>query len=291
MRIKRLKNNNGFAASDALIAILIIALFTGIIASLLYNIYLSNASLKRMSKANGYIVDVFEYIDKIYYDDVTIEKLKEQYTYLKDFTGDDNSIQQDENTNRLGILEGIDEDKYTVMIVLDQYKPDENSLDLVKQITMSVTYKLGGKDQKVEIKRIKSREKLTSPNKPDLSLSPLEEGKNVYPIKELNGDYVVCNENDSNWYSYENNKSAQIIITTEELKIGDIIDKTDENLIIYQWIPRYATNTDEDIKYLYSNTDKYVGEQDGYEKLLNLDEGYTVDTEYFGESIGIWEQI
>ena len=289
MKIERLKNNNGFAASDALIAVLIIALFTGIIASLLYNIYLSNASLKRMSKANGYIVDVFEYIDKIYYDDVTIEKLKEQYTYLKDFTGDDNSIQQDENTNRLGILEGIDEDKYTVMIVLDQYKPDENSLDLVKQITMSVTYKLGGKDQTVEMKRIKSREKLISPNKPDLSLVPLEAGENAYPIKEINGNYVVCNQNDSNWYNYQNNKEAKVIVTTSELKVGDALSETDTK--IYKWIPRYATNTGEDIKYLYSNTDKYVGEQEGYEKLLNLDEGYTVDTEYFGDTTGIWELI
>jgi len=44
------KRNNGIATIDGLIAVLIIALFTGIIASISYNIYLANASMKRMSK-------------------------------------------------------------------------------------------------------------------------------------------------------------------------------------------------------------------------------------------------
>lgn len=291
MKIKRLKNNNGFATSDALIAILIIALFTGIIASLLYNIYLSNASLKRMSKANGYIIDVFEYIDKIYYDDVNEDNLIAYFNNKYYYQENGVNPKQD-----VDVMAGTDittlNTPFKVIINVQNYngiEGNENKLDLVKQITMSVTYKLGGKDQKVEIKRIKSREKLISPNKPDLSLVPLEAGENAYPIKEINENYVVCNQNDSNWYNYQNNKEAKVIVTTSELKVGDALSETDTK--IYKWIPRYATNTDEDIKYLYSNTDKYVGEQDGYEKLLNLDEGYTVDTEYFGESIGIWEQI
>ena len=53
MKQIKLKNSNGFAASDALMAIIIITAFTGIIATLAYNIYLSNTSIKRMSKANN----------------------------------------------------------------------------------------------------------------------------------------------------------------------------------------------------------------------------------------------
>ena len=45
-----IKKSNGAIAVDGLIAVLIISLFTGLIAALSYNIYLSNASLKRMSK-------------------------------------------------------------------------------------------------------------------------------------------------------------------------------------------------------------------------------------------------
>ena len=49
MRIN-FKKNNGLATTDGLIAVLIITLFTGLIAAISYNIYLSNASMKRMSK-------------------------------------------------------------------------------------------------------------------------------------------------------------------------------------------------------------------------------------------------
>lgn len=43
------RNNKGVAASDALIAVLIIALFSGLIAAISYNIYLANSSVKRTS--------------------------------------------------------------------------------------------------------------------------------------------------------------------------------------------------------------------------------------------------
>ena len=79
MRKKILKEQKGFAGSDALISVLIITLFAGLIATISYNIYLSNTSVKRMSKATGYIVDMFEYIDKTYYDEVTKDNLKKYF--------------------------------------------------------------------------------------------------------------------------------------------------------------------------------------------------------------------
>ena len=74
-----LKEQKGIAASDALIAVLILILFSGLIATISYNIYLSNTSIKRMSKATSYIVDMFEYIDKSDYDYVTEENLAEYF--------------------------------------------------------------------------------------------------------------------------------------------------------------------------------------------------------------------
>ena len=44
MKKRNLKNSDGFAASDAIMAIIIITIFTAIIATLAYNIYLSNSS-------------------------------------------------------------------------------------------------------------------------------------------------------------------------------------------------------------------------------------------------------
>ncbi len=286
MKKERLKGQKGLAASDALIAVLIIALFSGLIATISYNIYLSNSSIKRMSTATSYIVDVFEYIDKTYYDEVTIENLKSSYAYLSEQTNSEEPI--DENMERLGILAGTVENNYDITIILDKYNPEEDSFDLVKQIKMRVKYKLGNKDQIIEMKKIKQRETLRTPNEPNLELVELEEGVQVYPIKEINNNYIVCNFNDEDWYRYENSIYPKVIITTNTLEVGELLGGTNDD--IYKWIPRYAQNSQGDIKYLYSNTNKYVSNQNGYQKLIDLEGEYTVNSS-FGQLEGIWEKI
>lgn len=296
MKERILKGQKGFAASDALIAVLIITLFAGLIATISYNIYLSNSSIKRMSIATSYIVDVFEYIDKSYYDDVTIEGLKGQYSYLTEYTGDANSIEQDDNTVRLGILEGkTDNDRYTIRIVLDQYKPDDNSLDLVKKITMTVSYKLGNKPQEITMKHIKSRENLDTPNAPEISLIE-EDGQKVYPIKKVNSAWKVCDKSDNSWYDYTSGKWALVIKTNQELYIGQEINPDNEN--IYVWIPRYAYDSvNNKIVFLFSNSDKYIenanqeNEDIKYNSLKSIEENYTIPNEFSDNGkpvIGVW---
>lgn len=291
MTIKNLKKENGIAASDALIAILIITLFTGIIASLLYNIYLSNASLKRMTKANGYLVDIFEYIDKAYYDEVSQDNLISYFN--KKYYFKEDGITPNENVE---VMAGNNDETintpFKVIIDIQNYNQTEGNtdkLDLVKEITIIVNYKLGNKNQEITGKRIKAREKLASINKPDLSLLSLEEGQSAYPIKETNNNYVVCYQNDSNWYNYKGTKIAKVLITNKALEVGYVL--TEEDTLIYEWIPRYAEDSEGNIKYIYSNTNKYVADQDGYEQLVELEYGYTVDEDYFGEFTGVWEEI
>ncbi len=280
----KLRSNYGFAASDALVAIIIITMFTGIIAALSYNIYLSNASLKRMSKANNYIIDVFEYSDKLYYGEVTEDNL------LKYLNGKyDNSeviAVNDENANV--------EAPFKIIIKVQNYKElegNEEKLDLVKEITATVQYKLGNREQTITMKRSKNREKIITPNKPDLSTVGISEGQKVYPVKQKNGKYVVCNENDSNWYNYNNNIYPIVGVTNVDLKMGDTIE---DGIAKYKWIPRYAVNANnsEDIKYLFSNTNMYLEEQYGENKLVNI-EGteYNVENIFTSDSTGIWQEI
>ena len=282
MKVK-LKKENGIVGSDALIAILIITLFVGLISSLIYNIYLSNSSLKRMSKANSYIIDLAEYTEKIFYDDVTEQNLIEY------FNGKYNNEEAKAQSNS----EEPAKTPFAVIIGVQNYNQTEGNtekLDLIKEITITIKYKLGNKNQELSIKKIKSRENLNTPNKPNLGLLNVQEGQIVNAIKKVNEDsYIVCNTNDVNWYNYDNNEYAKVIITNSnvELKIGDIINEIDGT--IYKWIPRYAENADGDIKYLYSNTDKYIYNQDGYKKLADTQEGYTISSS-FGNNEGIWEQ-
>ena len=154
----KIREQKGFAASDALIAVLLIRLFSGLIATISYNIYLSNSSIKRMSKATNYIIDVFEYIDTIEYDKVTKLDLS-SYFNNKYYIGNKPEVKmlvdgeniQDVNT------------PFIAEINIVKYKDTEETLDtegldLVQEITMTVKYKLGNKDQVITMKRNKTKE-------------------------------------------------------------------------------------------------------------------------------------
>ena len=236
-----LKNNktkrsseSGFTGADVLIAIAIITLFTGLVTSISYNIYLATMSTQRMSQANAYISDVFAQSDKLYYDDVTTNGLT---TYFND---------KYKNT------------AYTVTITVDQYKPNgDASLDLVKIITMNVKYKVGSKDQKLEMTKVKQREVLITPNAPDLSML-----QNAIPIKYSNGAWTVCDAKDSNWYNYNNGYWATAFVPNSGSTITADIGKTlsAADLIggsLYVWIPRYGISGGT-INFLYGTGDNYV---------------------------------
>lgn len=283
MKKVKFKKNNGFAASDALIAIVIITIFTGLISTISYNIYLSNASLKRMSKANNYIIDVFEHVDKMYYEDVNEENLT-AYVNEKYKNEEVQAVNSEETEVQTPFKFVIKVQKYSEMT------GNEGKLDLVKEITATVKYKLGNREQIITMKKSKNRERVITPNKPDLSLIQLNNGENIYPVKEKNGEYVVCNANDDTWYNYTNNNYAVATVTSAELKIGDNVEESYKK---YKWIPRYAQNIENstDIKYLFSNTNKYIEEQNGYEKLVDIGTNYAVGELFKNGLLGVWEEI
>ena len=161
---KILKEQKGFVASDALIAVLIITLFSGLIATISYNIYLSNSSIKRMSKATEYITRTFEHIDKESYENITINGLEQFFN--------NNQTVFDVNNNQINIKSNNPEETaksigdltnpaFTIDVFINYYNKTEGNtdkLDLVKEITMTVKYKLGNKDQEIIMTRNKTKE-------------------------------------------------------------------------------------------------------------------------------------
>lgn len=286
-----LKQNKGIAGTDALIAILIISLFTGLIATILYNIYLSNTSLKRMTTANSHVVNILEYCDKLYYEDLTTtEKLIEKYNYLSEVQEVDSP--EDNRLERIWKLQGTVDNGYNAQIVLDKYNPDENTFDLVRKITVKISYKVGNRNQEIAVSRIKTRENLEVPNKPDTSMFELQENQKIYAVKIINSNYVICTEDDSKWYNYDienptESVSAKIIIADSELSIGDTVSEDD--YVIYQWVPRYVEDSEGNVIFLYSNTNSYVQtNEEGYSLLIesNIDA-----SEMFQNNTGFWQEI
>ena len=157
------------------------------------------------------------------------------------------------------------------------------------QVTVNVNYKLNNKEQNIEMTKIKSRETLITPNKPQLNLIENTEKKNIYPIKYVNDNWEITDQNDKNWYNYFNGIWATIIKTeSTDLQVGQTVELL-ENDEIYIWIPKYAYN-DEKLEFLYKNTEKYIAKSEDqiYNKFVSsTEEGLTIPTD-FGENNGIW---
>lgn len=268
---KFLKGQKGVTGVDAVLAVAIAVLFAGIIVTLSYNIYITTNSLKRSSQALSYITSTFEYVATQYYDDVTDTKIKQYINSL------DSGKVSTENTT-----------PYKAEVTITNYNTTEGNtekLDLVKEIKMTVTYKLGNKGQKVEMTTAKSREKLEIPNKPDLDLLVVQEGKNKYSIKYENGIWKVTNVNDASWYNYNNGIWGTILVAEEQKIVGDVVKKEDGT--IYLWIPRFAYSTTDttSIEFLYKNTNNQIIDNEGTTKIETTQ--LTTPT-IFSEKNGVW---
>lgn len=266
---KFLKNQKGVTGADAILAVAIAVLFAGIIVTLAYNIYITTNSLKRSSQALSYITSTFEYVATQYYDDITETKIKEYINLL------DTSNVSTENTT-----------PYKAQVTVINYNEtegNEEKLDLVKEITMSITYKLGEKEQKIKMKTAKSREKFENPNRPDLDLLNLE--KNKYPIKYVEGQWKIATINDADWYNYDDGIWATVLVTEEQKVIGDIVTKDDGT--IHLWIPRFAYNTEDttNIEFLYKNTDNQIIDNDGITK---IEATQLITPTIFLKKSGVW---
>ncbi len=282
---KFLKNQKGVTGADAILAVAIAVLFAGIIVTLAYNIYITTNSLKRSSQALSYITSTFEYVATQYYDYVTEENI-EKYINGKET---EKIVALDEGK----LSTGNTTTPYKAQVTVKNYnETDETKLDLVKEITMSVTYKLGDKEQKIEMKTAKSREKFENPNRPDLDL--LNEEKNKYPIKYVEGQWKIATINDADWYNYDDGIWATVLVTEEQKVIGDIVTKDDGT--IYLWIPRFEYNRNPDnengykVNFLYKNTEKIITKGGNGKTMLEGREfGQINDSIPFtGKVTGVW---
>jgi Tfp pilus assembly protein PilE len=136
MKIKVLKNklNKGITSIDVVISVIIVTLFASIIATLFYNLYITTTARKRNAIATNCLIDVIENVKMMEYSDV-------------DDSGVSKVVQDLINDNT--IPQG-----YNVTSSITKYNETEGNTDkkdLVKILKVSVNYKLGSKEEKIEI--------------------------------------------------------------------------------------------------------------------------------------------
>ena len=272
------KSEKGYTGIDVAVAIGILFIFTLLISSIFANIYLQYSDAQRNAVASAYAVSISELIDKLYYQDVNNNKLSEEI----------------ENMN---ITNG-----YTVSTNVERYIPEgltpETSRDVVKIVTINVSYKISNITKNVSIRKIKTKEILITPNRPKLA-SDMIPVKFVYTNVQLGqGYWQICSENDSTWYNYNNKAWANIMLANNLIVEGDV-QVTNENKAdlvgkkvtsasqMFEWIPKYAYKAqNNEVTFIYSTSQKYV---DSEGNLQDFDEnsGYLLNN-CFDEITGFW---
>lgn len=148
MKIRFMKKQNGFMVTDAMLAILILIMFTGIITSLIYNIVLTTKKIKISSQEIAYITDVLNHANIIRYDEVTTENL---ISYINTKTDTVNSLSAGTDTSTLVT-------PYKMSINVQTYEPKDTSIekrDLIKIITVKVECTLAKKTYSIEMKTLR----------------------------------------------------------------------------------------------------------------------------------------
>lgn len=148
MNIKTLKQQVGFAAADALVAILIASLFTGLIATLSYNVYIASAGTKRSVVADSYIIDFYEYVDISDFNDVATQGLVD---YI-------NNLDDEKISATVGNIDSLNT-PYKVKISVEDHIPTGETIQgLVKIVSYTIKYNVGKKVNTIEIRHVKAKD-------------------------------------------------------------------------------------------------------------------------------------
>lgn len=143
---KLIKEQKGIVISDAIVAILIMLLFTGIIVSLIVNIVLESQLIKLNSQQIDFATEVLEYAGTLSYAEVTETKLIE---YVNTKNAD--YVSAGTSTESLTT-------NYKIAIDVQKYNETANNTgkkDIIKIITVTVKTNLDDKEYSTTISSLK----------------------------------------------------------------------------------------------------------------------------------------
>jgi len=154
----KIKDNKGIGLSDAIIAIAIFVIFSGIIISISYNIYLQSNFIKRNDTATNYIVEVFEYAQTLgVTEGSTDEILKDNLKTCINSKPQTEKITAFSALSAVELNEKLNQNKGYIMQIsvndISNYNDETTDYEsnIIKQIDISVSYKLSGKIKTVSM--------------------------------------------------------------------------------------------------------------------------------------------
>lgn len=148
MQNKKLKSDKGIVVADALVSVLLILLFGGLIVTIISTIVNETTKVKVNSTHIELETEVFEYVQKLSYEQTTDERI---INYLnKKYSNDTDYISFGSSTDDLTT-------PCKVAIKVEQYGKDDGKLDLVKIITISIENTSSDEQYKTEVSTLKKR--------------------------------------------------------------------------------------------------------------------------------------
>lgn len=141
------KKQKGVIVTDAIIAILIIMLFVGIIASLMYNIVLETIKTKINSQQIDFATQIFEHIEKSAYADVTVENIIDfvNENYNDELVTVGENVESLTGTYKIGIT----------VTPYNELEGNEEKYDLLKIVTLKIQSEINDKKYTTEMSTVK----------------------------------------------------------------------------------------------------------------------------------------
>lgn len=129
-----IRSNSGFTVTDLVIALIIFLIFSGLVVTAFYASYVTNSKIKVTASATNYSIQILEDIDKI--------------TYAEVQNGMENMYRQ-----KFSIPDG-----YNLKIEVTNYNDGNDKEDLIKNVKLTIEYKITGDTEKIVINKIKVKE-------------------------------------------------------------------------------------------------------------------------------------
>ena len=129
-----IRSESGFTMQDLIVAMILMTVFVGTIAGLMYSSYKLNYESRVAAQAVNYSVQILEDIDKIPYEDVQ-SSLAQSYV------------------SKFSIPAG-----YQVNLEVSNYNEGNNKADVIKIVKLTISYTFGGNTENIIIQRLKVKE-------------------------------------------------------------------------------------------------------------------------------------
>ena len=154
----KLNKNNGFTGMDLSISIIVIIISVSIIATMIYNLYLSGSGIKRNVIATDYAINILETVSAKEYSKVTFNSTEDDEQLLKKALDEllDPNNRFESNISNNKYISNVN--NFNITVTIEKYSDKfVEKEDYIKIITVQIEYNLGKNNKEtLEISTLKT---------------------------------------------------------------------------------------------------------------------------------------